>query len=445
MHKLELTLTLEAPLAVGRQKPGGSVSEVERYVTGTVIRGAIAGQMLRQSGHTNTDHALGDDFAKLFTNDDAAIFTHGYPQFRQTGERCQVLPATAVSSKAKSGFKKHGNSESLDPKSLGVFDTLIDRFCTEELGLIYDPVDSEYQRVEPFSGFYGQKDENTKDENTQDETQGENTYESVSLETRLLTRVGINRRRSTAEDEILYSIEVLDEVQSSKSEGKPEKSGDKSKISTILKSYVYLSNDKLRKDLKDYLTHLKTLYLGGSRSRGLGKVSVTVSEPKPKVTDLRSRWESFNTELSDRYQKWATAFGLSTPLDSSRTFFTLDLQSEAILRDGWRRTTVISEAMLAEMLGLEERMDEIQLHGSYASYDTRSGWNAAWGLMKDVELVTTSGSVFFFSVPKAEFEEIWLPKLEQLEWLGVGDRTTEGFGQVQLCSPFHTIFQEEPV
>jgi len=426
MHKLELTLTLEAPLEVGRQKPGGSVSEVERYVTGTVIRGAIAGQMLRQAGLANTEQSPGGDFAKLFTDDDAAIFTHGYPQFGETGERCRVLPATAVSSKAKPGFKKHGDSESSDSKnskSLGVFDTLIDRFCTERLGLIYDPVDSEYQRVEPFSGFYGQEGK---------------IYKSVSLETRLLTRVGINRRRSTAEDEILYSIEVLNEVQSAKGQEKPQSP-------TVLKSQVYAEDDTLLAHLQAYLSSLGVLYLGGSRSRGLGKVSVAVSEPKPEATDLRSRWESFNKELFDRYQKWATAFGLSTPLDSSRTFFTLDLQSEAILRDGWRRTMVISEAMLAEMLGIEEGRDEIKLQACYSSSDSRSGWNAAWGLMKDVELVTTSGSVFFFSVPSAGFDEIWLPALERLEWLGVGDRTPEGFGQVQVCSPFHKIFQENAV
>lgn len=358
----------------------------------------------------------------MFTDDDAAIFTHAYPTC--SDRRCEVLPATAVSSKAEPGFKKPkkpDSSSNSEPR--GVFDTLIDRFCTEQLGLVYDPVDSEFKRVEPFAGFYSQQD---------------TIYQSVSLETRLLTRVGINRRRSTAEDEILYSIEVLNEVQSGKD-------GDKTPNPTVLKAYIFLSDDKLRRELEQYLTQLKTLYLGGSRSRGLGKVSIEVTKPEISTNPVEKRCRDFNTALESRYSQWAEVFGLTATLDPKRTFFTLDFQADAILRDGWRRTTVVSEAMLAEMLGFEERLDEIQLHGVYSSSDTRSGWNAAWGLMKDVELVTTRGSVFFFSVPKDSFEENWLPKLKQLEDLGLGDRTTEGFGQVLVCSHFHTIFRENAV
>jgi hypothetical protein len=37
-----------------------------------------------------------------------------------------------------------------------------------------------------------------------------------SVSKRLLTRVGVNRRRATAEEQILYSIEVLNESQHNK-------------------------------------------------------------------------------------------------------------------------------------------------------------------------------------------------------------------------------------
>ncbi|KKI99899.1 type III-D CRISPR-associated RAMP protein Csx10 [Prochlorothrix hollandica] len=445
MNKLELTLTLKAPLAVGRQKPGGSMSEVERYVPGTVLRGTIAGQLLRQSHQANSDEDPGGDFTKLFTADEAVIFTHAYPTLPQQDswtdnpqkvERCGVLPATAVSSKAKPGFKTKPD----DPENLGVFDTLIDRFCTERLGLVYDPVDRKNDRVEQFLGFYGVK--------------SHQTYESVSLETRLLTRVGINRRRATAEDEILYSIEVLNEVQLAKNDEKPNQNAKKQLNPTVLKSQVYSNNEKLLKNLQEYLSDLKVLYLGGSRSRGLGKVCLKVElanqGSKDLTNSLQARHRDFNKALVKRYGEWADAFGLKVKdkdaLDPDRTFFSLDLQSDAILWDPWRRTTVISEAMLVEMLGIEGMLDhDVQLCGVYTSHDYRSGWNAAWGLMKDVDLVTNSGSVFFFSVPQEGFDDRWLPALERLEWLGVGERTTEGFGQVQVCSPFHTIFQENAV
>ena len=42
MKQLALTVTAQSPLAIGRRKPGGSVSEAEQYIPGSVLRGAIA-------------------------------------------------------------------------------------------------------------------------------------------------------------------------------------------------------------------------------------------------------------------------------------------------------------------------------------------------------------------------------------------------------------------
>jgi CRISPR-associated protein Csx10 len=64
--------------------------------------------------------------------------------------------------------------------------------------------------------------------------------------------------------------------------------------------------------------------------------------------------------------------------------------------------------------------------------------------MKDVELITNKGSVYLFSTIK-EKEKDWMAALERLELKGVGDRTAEGFGQVQVCNDFHTIVWEEAV
>ncbi|MGJ3246747.1 MAG: hypothetical protein ACFE0I_11795 [Elainellaceae cyanobacterium] len=82
-------------------------------------------------------------------------------------------------------------------------------------------------------------------------------------------------------------------------------------------------------------------------------------------------------------------------------FFSLDLTTDAILTEHWQRTMVISEAMLCDRLislesGLQLQPSQLKLEMAYSSYDYRSGWNAAWGLPKDVELVTKMGGVFLF-------------------------------------------------
>jgi len=408
MKEIQLTITAESPLAIGRQKPGGSVSEAQPYIPGSVIRGAIASKIVRQASEHSEQP--GGDFQRLFLDEAAAVFSNAYPTI--AGHQTWVIPATAVSSKAEPGFRTE------DDTNGGVFDTLIDSFCAEGYGHLYAPnFPTDGSRVEPYTGFYS--------------VDG-GVYRSASVATRLLTQVGINRRRATAQENILYSIEAISEKRQLLKE-----SGEKEWQPTTFSGYIRLEDAELAELLVDYI-NTQTLRLGGSASRGLGKVSITAT-----LTDYRpdtaTRIRAFNTALRSRWQLWSI-FGNPTPLPESRQFFTLNLHSDAILTDHWRRTTVISPEMLTQMAGVND--SDLQLHAAHSSYDYRSGWNAAWGLMKDVELVTNKGAVYLFSTA---MPEQWLPALEQLERRGIGERTPEGFGQVQVCNEFHHVFREAAV
>lgn len=414
MKEIQLTIKALSPLAIGRQKPGGSISEAQDYIPGSVIRGAVAAQMLRQS--ESEPEQPGGDFQTLFVDEGAAIFSNAYPTSKNEEGRIlpvQVLPATAVSSKTAPGFRTE------KPENGGVFDTLIDRFCAEGYGHLYDPnCPRGGGRVEPFNGFYSFEETDT----------GER-YRSQSVETRLLTRVGINRRRSTAQEKVLYSIEVINEMKK------------KGKLESLFSSTIRLKDKRLAVDLADYIDQRSNeLRLGGSASRGLGKVKIKASL-RDKQPDVEDRVDTFNYHLKKRWETGWKIFG--SPLKSfpeERTFFTLDLQADAILTEQWRRTTVISPVMLCAMAGVDD--SDLQLHATYSSYDYRSGWNAAWGLMKDVELVTNKGSVYLFSTAKMED---WKPALETLEHQGVGERTLEGFGQVRICNEFHSVLFGEDI
>ncbi|MUG98259.1 CRISPR-associated RAMP protein Csx10 [Scytonema sp. UIC 10036] len=405
-YQIQLKIEALSPLSIGRQKPGGSVSEAETYIPGSVIRGAIASQILQQYSQPEP----GDNFHSLFISD-PAIFQNAYPAVAKVGDKAEVvsgevlvLPATAVSSKTKSGFK---------PKNHGVFDTLIDRFCAEAYNHPYDPnCPKDGGRVEPFGGFYSCVD---------------GSYYQPSISTRLLTRVGINRRRATSEEQVLYSIEVLNE-----SEGKNQQPATYS--GTIL-----VEDEKLANALTTFINNNSLAFrLGGSASRGLGKVEITANLNTEKASAIASRIQNFNEELENRWKKWQI-FGEPTQhLLHNRTYFTLDLQADTILKENWQRTTVISEDMLRQFASVDDA--SLKLHVAYTSYDYRSGWNAAWGLMKDVELVTNKGAVYLFSTSQPT---AWTPALQKLETCGVGERKSEGFGQIQVCNQFHLVFREE--
>ena len=400
MKEIQLTIQALSPLAIGRQKPGGSISEAQEYIPGSVIRGAVAAQMLRQSPQSGDQP--GGDFYTLFVDQGAAIFSNAYPT--GVGLRSQVLPATAVSSKTFPGFKAD------KPSNGGVFDTLIDSVCAESYGHLYDPTcPKDGGRLEPFSGFYSLEG---------------NHYRSHSVATRLLTKVGINRRRATAQEQVLYSVQVINETQK------------KGREDTLFSGTIRLEDAELAQVLADYLTS-SGLRLGGSTSRGLGKVKIQ-AEVSDYQSETERRVNAFNQVLCARWKEWGKFFSPpQSSLPETCKFFTLDLQSDAILTEQWRRTTVISPDMLCQMAGVDD--PDLTLQATYSSYDYRSGWNAAWCLMKDVEMVTTKGAVYLFSTPNLE---AWLPALAALERRGVGERTPEGFGQVQVCSEFHHVFRE---
>ncbi|MEW6212953.1 MAG: CRISPR-associated RAMP protein Csx10, partial [Acidobacteriota bacterium] len=115
--------------------------------------------------------------------------------------------------------------------------------------------------------------------------------------------------------------------------------------------------------------------------------------------------------------------------------FTIDLQSDAILLDetGWRPTMVLSAACLQREAQCNE---PVEMARSYASYTYRSGWNAAHGLPKDVDVATTAGNVFVYRTPSEKLS-MWIERLTELERRGVGERRLEGFGQVKVCDEFH--------
>lgn len=416
MKRINLEIKALSPLAIGRQKPGGSVSEAESYIPGTVIRGAVAAYILKRAASPIT---AGDNFHDLFLGDNQAIFQNAYPATidgkQQTiiQPEVRIVPATALSSKTKSGFKSKENNG-----NNGVFDTLIDRFCAEGYGQLYDPnCPNDGDRVDTFTGFYS-------------ELNGK--YYNHSSSTRLLTRVGINRKRATSEERVLYSIEVLNESQNRVKKEKP-----------VIYTSAILVADELADSLQNFINHHQDdLRLGGSSSRGLGRVKITARSPIEATVvkpSLEERIKKFQNKLHQRWDEWKRIY--EQPLEEltkNRTYFSIDLQSDAILQENWQRTTVISEAMLKQFVEIND--SSLKLHAAYSSYDYLSGWNSAWGLMKDVELITNKGGVYLFSTIESN---LWMEKLRELEINGVGDRTCEGFGQVQVCNEFHLILREE--
>ena len=173
--ELQIRIMLESPILPGGRKPTGQAAEAVQYIRGGLIRGAIAKVWLVDSENSERE----TDSQQLFLHENAGIFRNCYPG-------SNVLPATAVGCKDFPGFLKKGDKE-----KHGIFDTLLERLVSEKAELMYQPnCPCCSGRVESQGGFYEHV---------------EKSYEKRALNTRLLTRVAINRQRKVAEDETTLS------------------------------------------------------------------------------------------------------------------------------------------------------------------------------------------------------------------------------------------------
>lgn len=415
MERLKLTLRLLSPLCASDRRTAGQFRESAGFVPGSVLRGAVAELMLRDGHRRRDGRTLSDEFHALFLGARAAVFGNAYP-----GE--DVLPATAMSCKTQAGFRH-------DPgEHHGVKDTLIKRLCIESLrpaGLLYLPK-CEFadcrMRLEQYPGFY----------------RSDGDYISERVTQRLLTRVAINRRRATAEDQLLYSPIVISEGSWTKHPVRRRHTVSRRYNQTDLKSLLVV--ESRAEILIGYLRQIDHVGSGTARGLGLVETEVETISSTDELARLRERSERLNSEIKRRWdelKQWPA--GCDNPPHSPDTgrYFTIDLYSDAILKErSLLPTNLLSATLLRERCGVED--DSLQLVRAYSGYSYRGGWNSAQGLPKDVDVVTTLGSVFVFWTTQPEK---WEAPLLDLETWGIGERTAEGFGQVRVCDQFHLNYE----
>jgi CRISPR-associated protein Csx10 len=433
-----LTITAHSPLSFSHRLPGGIFQESLPYVPGTALRGAAAKLLLSgamASHQTEEHHTLSEtcDFCRLFLSDEAAIFTNAYP-VTKAGQIPYILPATAVSCKSKPGFGVAGEN------THGVFDTLIDQLCWaifRPAGLLYAPnCPCCRERVEGFSGVFSR-------------TNG--FYHRHTISQRLLTRVGINRRRAVAEPGFLYSPWVLEEVnrhedkkyhpiscfdQNTDTPPQVSRHEDKKYHPTCFVGHLRRAEASLKQAADDLTA------IGGRNSTGLGQIKVVVEPETPEEwTAVEERTAQFNTAIHEVGAVYQTLGGAGEL--GGGDYFALTLQSDAILRRLDGLPTMVLEADLLRRAA-NGALATASLVRSYATYDYIGGWHGAWQMPKPAEICTRRGSVFLFHAPDGLTDADY-QALAGLQQTGVGERREEGFGQVRVCDEFHQVRRDRPV
>jgi CRISPR-associated protein Csx10 len=421
MVQLFLSLMTTSPLAIrADHAPGGS--KTATIVNGSTLLGSLAAahRML----YTDTKN---DDFVQLFLKGNIFypnLYPANFDPQEALGDEMQAshspiypLPKTAQSCKRFEGFLKEFSDE-----RHGVRDSLLDWAAFKlsngkSVDALRKHARCSYLRVgskedceevmDHFSGFYRRA------------AFVEPPYHRMiaTVDTRLLTRTGINRDWDIVEEGILYNREVIDEE-------------------AYFWGMITLPDELLPvfKGFVEEADDARLIRIGTGRTRGLGQVQFTIHSVEDdeifSFDSFKQRLMDFDAELRKRMEY--------PPADEDDHFyFALTLHSPVILRDDFLRYRgTISGEVLATHAKLTSKTLRLQQIHQVTSVEQVTGWNELWGTPRMQEYAIATGSVFLFVSTEKVSEELQ-EKLFELENQGIGERRAEGFGRICFSDPFH--------
>lgn len=429
-----VTITLKAPLLITARQIG-FVWESQSFIPGSVLRGSIAQMLLancslneaeRRRPESVPDHRGKCDFHQIFYADQPPRFGHAYPGLEPP---IGVLPQTAYTCKRHDGFKR----DDADDERHGVFDILIRQVLSEKTGRPLIPrcplCDS--QKAEPVIGrVYAKRGDR---------------YVSPRALHRRFARTAVGRERGAVAEGLLYTMEALSEQMD-----RDELDGNGESYPPAVSTFhaVVRVEETNAKKLIDVMRQVH--YMGAAVSRGLGQVKietarVTISVPTDERMDQAAKALSKGIEpkrLDEGLPKeadWLERLLVFNRLwaDEQKSsldgwYFTLDLQSDMLLC----RENGPSYELTPDQIGLEGKVEFVR---AFANHYQIGGWSSAWLMPKPIIPAISAGSVFLYRVAggDSDLARVVLKRLAILEREGVGQRREEGYGWLQVCTPFH--------
>jgi CRISPR-associated protein Csx10 len=414
MARVKIIVRAQSPLSLGTMKAyAGTLIETGDYVAGAHLRGALGAlrNFVSPAEQVELDQLLGapGQAGILFPNCYLSNDKPAYP-----------LPFTAQSCKRMSGFI---GKDKKKKDHHGVADTLLMQLAYDRMaganGEWHIPLPFQYKcptcdhRTEPFTGVV--------------ESRGPRDYTKPEVSSHRQTRVAINRARLTAEESQLYTVQAIDE-------------------GSLFVGVIEV--DQARAELaRKWLPEI--IRVGGRTSRGFGRVTVEVKDARWSER-LWSRLDSFNQKYRE-FEADLRAIAHEPPAPETRTLFTINLRSDALLRTRKGLPTLrFDEELLRDTLdGLLTEEEQVKysldsfnfkLIAEYTQPQTVSGWQTAWQLPKEVLLASRRGGLYVFAAEAGGDEsrqENLIALLEKLEAAGIGEMREDGYGQIIVCDPFH--------
>jgi len=399
-----VTAELLDPIALRRARQSQR-SDGLTSIAGGTLRGALARNYLDSFGKVDAT------FRRLFLDD---LSTRYGPLAAAT----KRLPLTA------SSCKRHPGSP---PDGHGIVDQLWLRAGERLRGDIPPLKDLDpwmwcgqcQAALKPASGCY--------------DSASDRPQMVAAPETTVEMHVGIDRGTSTAATSILYALQAID-------------TGHHALHGTIE------ACDESIRDLCRLLDENDRIRVGHAKTRGYGRVRLSLTEPPSPSSDQASAEQK-------RREAWShdcARFLSNSPFDvldidpDHDLFFSISFPQGAILVDRWLRfSTDVAEAItwlppLPKPMAMpiwtpaaNAQNESLQAVTGVIRHEIVRGWHAARGLPKSDQMAVSPGSVYFYRWRGCR--DTIHHRLDTLVDHGIGLQKVEGFGQVMISDPFHRL------
>jgi len=369
--------TAETPFAISVRRATGNDLDTQRFIPGTVIRGALAAAYLAE--HNEPDAAFHALFLqKLVRFGDLRIGdARPWPlSVRQCAAKPDEHPK--IDNLLRAGAEGVLPIECQDPEE--------------------NPEDR--PKLEPPQGYYRFK---------QPDPSRVLQYCGEEVGSRRLAHAEIDPLFLKARPGQFHSSQLVDQAQ--------EFSG------------FFHARDEGEAALLSLIGKGRDVYVGRGRSRGQGRVRVSIFEEAARSPSrIRDKIERMNQ----------VARRLGGQNDS--VVFSCTLDSATVLYDRWLRPRSCLEA---RDLGLAPAANEepYEIVAQFQRTAPITGWHAKGGLPKSETVAVSPGSCFLFRRHRCADPEVEYQRLAVifagLEECGVGERLDEGFGEVTFCRTLH--------
>lgn len=388
--KYKIKLSLESPLLVGGKKQGDNYIKSMDYIPGSVMRAAFARAITDRCGYErknrwvvfeNSDECHECPVKNLCSNFGKIRFSFMYPldsiPYPVTNMRCKYDPSHPDVDTLIYMINRHRGQE-----------VKFDGRCSKKgCG----------ERLEKHTGL-------NKD------------GMDVEVDFRLITKNGISPYLKRSKEGILYSMDVVSEKCFA---------GDE-RVSTEFNGYV-----ECDENINDELENIHVLRVGAYTTSGFGKCRMNVEGEGiyDSIPEMEERIKKFNEKIND----------------GSKLYISFTLLSDAYLgleqcfEDGVRPSQITTREYIesyGNVLG-KYVCKGLKFEFPVAVNQVRRGFDTSKdeAVYRKAKIVTKIGSIFVFSTDK---DSVNYKGLLDVQKEGIGCNREHGFGQVAVCSEFHS-------